>query len=81
MLDARKAPRARETATFRDLVSRAFSQRRKTLRNAWKGIASLDSAGLAEAARRADIDLSMRGEVLSIEAFRRMAEEVDDTCA
>jgi 16S rRNA (adenine1518-N6/adenine1519-N6)-dimethyltransferase len=66
-----RPPRARETPTFRILVRRAFEARRKTLRNAWAGIAP-DPAALEEAARTAGVSLAARGETLDVEAFTRM---------
>jgi 16S rRNA (adenine1518-N6/adenine1519-N6)-dimethyltransferase len=68
-----RPPRARETDRFRTLVRRAFEARRKTLRNAWSGLAS-DAASLQRAADEAGISLDARGETLDVEAFVRMAE-------
>jgi 16S rRNA (adenine1518-N6/adenine1519-N6)-dimethyltransferase len=64
-----------ETAAFRAVVKGAFSQRRKTLRNAWRSL-PLDKDGLARAAAGAGIDLDLRGETLDVAAFARMAEQV-----
>jgi 16S rRNA (adenine1518-N6/adenine1519-N6)-dimethyltransferase len=71
-----KPPRARETERFRTLVRRAFEARRKTLRNAWAGLAA-DATGLQRAAERAGISLDARGETLDVSAFARMAEALD----
>jgi 16S rRNA (adenine1518-N6/adenine1519-N6)-dimethyltransferase len=72
------APRiTEETPAFRAVVKAAFSQRRKTLRNAWRTL-PLDRDGLARAATRAGIDLDARGETLDVTAFARMAENVAD---
>lgn len=68
--------RARETPAFRALVHGAFTARRKTLRNAWAGIAR-DAAGLARAASQAGIDLGVRGETLDVEDFARMAAALE----
>jgi 16S rRNA (adenine1518-N6/adenine1519-N6)-dimethyltransferase len=68
-----RPPRATETAAFRTLVHRAFGARRKTLRNAWAGVAP-DAASLERAAARAGIALEARGETLDVSAFGRMAE-------
>ena len=68
-----RPPRARETDRFRALVRRAFEARRKTLRNAWAGLAG-DSASLERAAAEAGIRLDARGETLDVEAFARMAD-------
>lgn len=77
VLDALPAPHAFETETFRKLVGGAFSQRRKTLRNAWRALGR-DPATLAEAAARADIDLDARGERLSVQDYARMARALGD---
>jgi 16S rRNA (adenine1518-N6/adenine1519-N6)-dimethyltransferase len=70
-------PRALETDTFRELVKGAFGARRKTLRNAWSGIA--DSARVQQAAADAGISLDARGETLDVEAFARMAQALERT--
>jgi 16S rRNA (adenine1518-N6/adenine1519-N6)-dimethyltransferase len=67
-----RPPRAEETEPFRVLVRRAFGARRKTLRNAWAGLAA-DPAALERAASTAGIALDARGETLDVEAFARMA--------
>jgi 16S rRNA (adenine1518-N6/adenine1519-N6)-dimethyltransferase len=69
--------RASETEGFRTLVRRAFGARRKTLRNAWAGLAS-DAATLERAAARAGIALDARGETLDVHCFARMAEELSE---
>lgn len=61
-----------ETPMFREVVRRAFAARRKTLRNAWAGLA--DEAVLTAACETAGIHLSARGETLSVEAFAQIAE-------
>jgi 16S rRNA (adenine1518-N6/adenine1519-N6)-dimethyltransferase len=71
VLEPREPPVA-ETEAFRSLVQAAFTQRRKKLRNAWRGIA--EASVLDRAARSAGIDLEARGEVLQVAAFARMAE-------
>lgn len=64
------APRARDARTFASVVAAAFSQRRKTLRNALRTLAS-------EAAfQAASIDPSRRGETLSVDEFRRLADAI-----
>jgi 16S rRNA (adenine1518-N6/adenine1519-N6)-dimethyltransferase len=73
-------PRAPETERFRALVRHAFGARRKTLRNAWAGLA-LDPATLARAAARAGISLDARGETLEVESFGRMAAVLDELSA
>lgn len=61
-----------ETPMFARLVKASFEQRRKTLRNAWRGLGPLDA--LEAAAVQADISLNARGETLSPQDFQRMAE-------
>jgi len=56
-------PRARDEARFERLVAAAFSQRRKTLRNAASAVAG------SEAFARAGIDPGRRGETLSVAEF------------
>ncbi len=66
-------PRALETDAFRAVVKAAFGARRKTLRNAWKGIFGWSRAELEGKAAAAGISLDVRGETLSVEDFARMA--------
>jgi 16S rRNA (adenine1518-N6/adenine1519-N6)-dimethyltransferase len=70
-----RPPRARETEQFRALVRRAFEARRKTLRNAWAGLAG-DGESLERAAAKAGISLDARGETLDVDAFARMADAI-----
>ncbi|MGH7438350.1 MAG: 16S rRNA (adenine(1518)-N(6)/adenine(1519)-N(6))-dimethyltransferase RsmA [Polyangiaceae bacterium] len=70
-----RPPRAVETPAFRTLVRRAFEARRKTLRNAWAGIAPTSEA-LEAAARQAGVSLDARGETLDVEAFARVEKEL-----
>ncbi len=70
-----RPPRARETEQFRALVRRAFEARRKTLRNAWAGLAG-DGDSLERAAAKAGISLDARGETLDVDAFARMADAI-----
>lgn len=76
LLEPRSPPLTEETPAFRAVVHGAFQQRRKMLRNAWKALFPGDAAALAAAARRAGIDLDLRGESLDVAAFARMAREV-----
>jgi 16S rRNA (adenine1518-N6/adenine1519-N6)-dimethyltransferase len=69
--------RASETEGFRTLVRRAFGARRKTLRNAWAGLAP-DAATLERAAARAGIALDARGETLDVSCFAKMDQELND---
>lgn len=70
----RAAPIAEEGPVFRGLVKSAFAQRRKKLRNAWAATTMLGPEQLAAAAAEAEIDLNLRGEVLSVSQFAKMAE-------
>jgi 16S rRNA (adenine1518-N6/adenine1519-N6)-dimethyltransferase len=65
-----------ETEAFRALVRAAFAQRRKKLKNAWAGVLGASPAVLDAAAGRAGVDLSARGETLSVADFSRMAQEL-----
>jgi 16S rRNA (adenine1518-N6/adenine1519-N6)-dimethyltransferase len=65
-----------ETTLFRDLVHGAFAQRRKTLHNAWRGVNGRERGAIERAAERAQIDLTLRGETLSVEDFARMAQAI-----
>ncbi len=69
--DKLSPPRAAETPLFRQLVRGAFGARRKTLRNAWKRLAAVET--LEAAASEAGISLQARGETLSVEQFAAMA--------
>jgi 16S rRNA (adenine1518-N6/adenine1519-N6)-dimethyltransferase len=63
---------------FSLLVRAAFEKRRKTLRNAWRGLAGLELAQLEALARQAGIDLDARGETLAVPQFDRMARLLRD---
>ena len=58
---------------FRSLVRAAFGQRRKTLGNALRGLASGERAEIEEVLRREGIDPKRRGETLSVDEFIRLA--------
>ena len=68
----RTVPLAEETESFQAVVRAAFQMRRKTLRNALRGLGDADRADRALSA--AGIDPGRRGETLSIEEFARLAE-------
>jgi len=68
-------PITEETPGFQRVVQAAFQQRRKKLRTAWRELVP-SSEALAQAAERAEIDLNLRGEVLSVSQFARMAQEI-----
>lgn len=63
-------PRARDDALFARVVAAAFEQRRKTLRNAARAIAT------GEAFDRAGIDPGRRGETLSVQEFIALADAI-----
>jgi 16S rRNA (adenine1518-N6/adenine1519-N6)-dimethyltransferase len=65
---AAERPRARDDALFASLVAAAFSQRRKTLRNAIRGLVP-DTAYA-----RAGIDPVRRGETLGVAEFVALAD-------
>ncbi|HZF56244.1 MAG TPA: 16S rRNA (adenine(1518)-N(6)/adenine(1519)-N(6))-dimethyltransferase RsmA [Polyangiaceae bacterium] len=65
--------RAEETKAFSAAVRAAFGARRKTLRNAWKGLYGWSREELTARAEEAGISLDARGETLSVEEFARMA--------
>lgn len=65
-----------ETDAFRAVVRHAFQQRRKKLKNVWAQLFAERGIDLVGAAERAGIDLSLRGETLSVADFTRMAAEL-----
>jgi 16S rRNA (adenine1518-N6/adenine1519-N6)-dimethyltransferase len=67
--------RAEETSSFRALVKAAFGTRRKTLRNAWSGVAPADV--IARVANASGITLDARGETLSVDDLARAAAALD----
>jgi 16S rRNA (adenine1518-N6/adenine1519-N6)-dimethyltransferase len=54
-------------------VKAAFGARRKTLRNAWKGLFGWSREALEANAAAAGISLDARGETLAVEDFARLA--------
>jgi 16S rRNA (adenine1518-N6/adenine1519-N6)-dimethyltransferase len=66
---AQPAVLVRDEARFAELVQRAFAQRRKTLRNALKGL--LDEAGFAAAG----VEPGARGETLSLQQFAALSNQ------
>ncbi len=70
-----RPPRALETETFRRVVKSAFGARRKTLRNAWSGLAP--AAELARVAEACGVSLNARGETLDVTAFARIAKALE----
>ncbi|MBK8256615.1 MAG: ribosomal RNA small subunit methyltransferase A [Polyangiaceae bacterium] len=67
-----KPRRAVETDLFREAVKMAFAMRRKTLRNAWRGLGGWSDEEIAGRAEKAGISLDARGETLGVEAFWKM---------
>jgi 16S rRNA (adenine1518-N6/adenine1519-N6)-dimethyltransferase len=65
--------RAEETEAFRVAVKAAFGTRRKTLRNAWRGLYGWSKEELETRAAEVGISLDARGETLDVEAFGRIA--------
>jgi 16S rRNA (adenine1518-N6/adenine1519-N6)-dimethyltransferase len=67
-----------DSRIFTLLVKTAFSERRKTLRNTLKNTMAfgLSSQGFADAAQKAEIDLSRRAETLAPGEFGRFADEI-----
>jgi 16S rRNA (adenine1518-N6/adenine1519-N6)-dimethyltransferase len=61
-------PRARDDGAFERVVAAAFMQRRKTLRNALRGL--VDAEGFA----RAGVDPTRRGETLPVAQFIALAD-------
>jgi 16S rRNA (adenine1518-N6/adenine1519-N6)-dimethyltransferase len=78
VLTPRRPPQALENEEFRALVHAAFAQRRKTLRNAWRGVLGIDRDALIRTCQRAGIDLDRRGETLDVGEFARMARLVEE---
>jgi 16S rRNA (adenine1518-N6/adenine1519-N6)-dimethyltransferase len=74
LIPARPA-RAEETESFRALVRGAFGTRRKTLRNAWSGVAPGET--IAKIAAEAGISLDARGETLTVDEYARAAAALD----
>jgi 16S rRNA (adenine1518-N6/adenine1519-N6)-dimethyltransferase len=74
-LEPERPRRAEETETFRVLVKSAFGARRKTLRNAWRGVADVET--MARAAEQAGISLDARGETLDVDRYAAMAAALD----
>lgn len=75
LLEPRRPRLAIETPTFKALVKGAFGMRRKTLRNAWAGVAP--PREIERAAEAANVSLDARGETLDVETFARMARALD----
>lgn len=70
-LTVREQPSFRVSPRFARVVAAAFSHRRKTLRNALKGVVSLEQI------QACGLDAGARPETLAPEAFNAMAQQVD----
>jgi 16S rRNA (adenine1518-N6/adenine1519-N6)-dimethyltransferase len=57
------------------VIDAAFGQRRKTLRNALRGL-GLDAAGVEALGRAAGVDLGLRAERLDVASFAALARRV-----
>ncbi|HEV3462490.1 MAG TPA: 16S rRNA (adenine(1518)-N(6)/adenine(1519)-N(6))-dimethyltransferase RsmA [Actinomycetota bacterium] len=64
-----------ELAELGRVVDAAFAQRRKTLRNALRGL-GLDAAEVEALGRAAGVDLGLRAERLGVEEFAALARQV-----
>jgi 16S rRNA (adenine1518-N6/adenine1519-N6)-dimethyltransferase len=73
VLTPRRPARVEETDAFRAAVKAAFATRRKTLRNAWRGLYGWSKDELEQRAAEAAISLDARGETLSVDDFARIA--------
>ena len=71
-LAPRATPLAEETESFQAVVRAAFQMRRKTLRNALRGLGDAERADRALSV--AGIDPGRRGETLTVEEFATLAE-------
>jgi 16S rRNA (adenine1518-N6/adenine1519-N6)-dimethyltransferase len=65
-----------DPAALGRVIDAAFGQRRKTLRNALRGL-GLDAAGVEALGRAAGVDLGLRAERLDVAAFAALARQVN----
>jgi len=77
VLTPRPRPADVDYARFRHLARAAFAQRRKQLRRAWASVAP--PGRLEEAADQAGVDLTRRGETLTVEEFAAVARALGRT--
>ena len=66
----------RDYTLFEKVVSAAFSQRRKTLRNTLKASRLVPPESIETAGEKAGIDLTRRGETLSLAEFARLTDNL-----
>jgi 16S rRNA (adenine1518-N6/adenine1519-N6)-dimethyltransferase len=74
VLRPRTPPAVADVALLFRLIRAAFAQRRKQLRNAWKGVAPTDV--LQDLTRNAGVDLRRRGEELCLAEFVAAADAI-----
>jgi 16S rRNA (adenine1518-N6/adenine1519-N6)-dimethyltransferase len=76
-VDRRAHPAAAglDPAALGRVIDAAFAQRRKTLRNALRGL-GLDAAGVEALGEAAGVDLGLRAERLDVAAFAALAQQV-----
>lgn len=67
---------ARSEKLFFKTVRAAFSQRRKTLANCLNAYFGISKAELAKIGNETGIEMSRRGETLSLEEFARLSDEI-----
>jgi 16S rRNA (adenine1518-N6/adenine1519-N6)-dimethyltransferase len=70
--------RMADAAVFSDVVHAAFGKRRKMLKTALAVVAEAAGVAVAQLGSDADLDLTRRGETLSVEEFERLALAVSD---
>ena len=68
-----------DPALFRELVKAAFGMRRKTLRNALKGL-DVPAGDVAVALEACGIDPDRRGETLSVDEFAKLGRALSERC-
>jgi 16S rRNA (adenine1518-N6/adenine1519-N6)-dimethyltransferase len=78
VLSPERPRRALETPAFKAAVKAAFGMRRKTLRNAWRGLCGWSDQEIAERAAAAGISLDARGETLTVEQFAAMTAKAGE---
>jgi len=68
-----------DPAVFREVVKAAFGMRRKTLRNALKGLA-VPAGDISSFLTACGVDPDRRGETLSVEEFARLSRALSERC-
>jgi 16S rRNA (adenine1518-N6/adenine1519-N6)-dimethyltransferase len=78
-IDFAAAPvRSVEAAAFEAVVAAAFGKRRKMLRGALAGVAGASGVTMGDLETASGIDLSRRGETLSVEEFEQLTLALED---